>query len=92
MGMRGPLPKTVSINSLPVPDEERKRPEMPAYMKADPVAAECFENVCDHLKAVGLRGHRTLWLSRISPSSSRRKQDSKLFNALVERRGTSSSH
>ncbi len=54
MGMRGPLPKTVSINSLPVPDEEKKRPEMPAHVKADPVASECFENVCDHLEKVGL--------------------------------------
>jgi len=54
MGLRGPLSKTVSINSLPVPDEEKKRPEMPAHVKADPVAAECFENVCDHLEKVGL--------------------------------------
>jgi P27 family predicted phage terminase small subunit len=54
MGLRGPLRKTVPINSLPVPAEELQRPEMPAHVKADPVAAECFGNVCNHLEAVGL--------------------------------------
>ena len=54
MGLRGPLSKTVSISSIPVPDSEKVRPEVPLHVKADPVAAEAFGRVCDHLDAAGV--------------------------------------
>ena len=54
MGLRGPLPKTVPISSIPVPDSEKVRPEVPLHVKADPVAAEAFGKVCDHLHAAGV--------------------------------------
>ena len=51
MGLRGPQPRSLPVGKLNV---EHGRPEMPAFVENDPVAADCFNRVCDHLEQAGV--------------------------------------
>jgi len=52
VGLRGPRPQRVALGTV-LKGDVAGRPEMPDFVVADPVAAECFDTVCDHLERLG---------------------------------------